>query len=307
LRVDKGMVKKYKNKKAGEKILRTYDQLLKIWGCELIERDVETEYGTVHVIETGKEDGIPMILFHGVGDDSALMWVYNAKRLGERYKLYAIDTMGGPGKSVPNENYNKDFDDIKCIDEVLNGLCMDRAIIVGVSNGAYLVQSYTLNRPEKVIKGICIAGSVAVGGKKMAMLAIIKIFMPEALFPTEKNMVKLVRKLCGSHYTEFSDNSVVMEHFQSVLKGFNNVAMGYHKVDGFSLEEIDKIRGKITYLVGDEDPFQKLGGKRLLIENRMDAIFYEDAGHALNHELHDEINEKIIELVDQAIEREMNV
>lgn len=65
-----------------------------------------------------------MILFHGVGDDSALMWVYNAKRLGERYKLYAIDTMGGPGKSVPNENYNKDFDDIKCIDEVLNGLCM---------------------------------------------------------------------------------------------------------------------------------------------------------------------------------------
>lgn len=43
MRVDKGMVKKYKNKKAGD---------------------------------------------HGVGDDSALMWVYNAKRLGERYKMY---------------------------------------------------------------------------------------------------------------------------------------------------------------------------------------------------------------------------
>ena len=290
------MVKKYRNKKSGEQILRTYDQLLNIWGCDIKERDITTTYGTIHVIETGREDGTPLVLFHGVGDDAALMWVYNAKRLGEHYKVYAIDTMGGPGKSVPNENYNKDFDDIKCIDEVLNGLAVEKAVIAGVSNGAYLVQTYTLKRPERVIKGICIAGSVAVGGKKMAMLAILKIFMPEALFPTEKNMVKLVRKLCGSHYTEFSGNPVVMEHFRSVLKGFNNAAMGYHKVEGFTPEEIDKIRPKITYLVGEEDPFQKLGGRELLIENKMDAIFYKDAGHALNHELYDEINEKIIEL-----------
>ncbi len=290
------MVKKYRNKKAGEQILRTYDQLLNIWGCDIKERDITTTYGTIHVIETGREDGTPLVLFHGVGDDAALMWVYNAKRFGENYKVYAIDTMGGPGKSVPNENYNKDFDDIKCIDEVLNGLAVEKAVIAGVSNGAYLVQAYTLKRPERVIKGICIAGSVAVGGKKMAMLAILKIFMPEALFPTEKNMVKLVRKLCGSHYTEFSGNPVVMEHFRSVLKGFNKAAMGYHKVEGFTPEEIDKIRPKITYLVGEEDPFQKLGGRELLIENKMDAIFYKDAGHALNHELHDEINEKIIEL-----------
>lgn len=290
------MVKKYRNKKAGEQILRSYDQLLNIWGCDIKERDITTTYGTIHVIETGREDGTPLVLFHGVGDDAAQMWVYNAKRLGEHYKVYAIDTMGGPGKSVPNENYNKDFDDIKCIDEVLNRLAVEKAVIAGVSNGAYLVQAYTLKRPERVIKGICIAGSVAVGGKKMAMLAILKIFMPEALFPTEKNMVKLVRKLCGSHYTEFSGNPVVMEHFRSVLKGFNNAAMGYHKVEGFTPEEIDKIRPKITYLVGEEDPFQKLGGRELLIENKMDAIFYKDAGHALNHELHDEINEKIIEL-----------
>ncbi|MCR5720269.1 MAG: hypothetical protein K6F84_06855, partial [Lachnospiraceae bacterium] len=100
----------------------------------------------------------------------------------------------------------------------------------------------------------------------------------------------------------FCENPVVMEHFGSILKGFNNAAMGYHKVEGFSPSEIDAIREKITYLVGEKDPFQKLGGKELLIENRMDAVFYEDAGHALNHELHDEINERIIELVDSATE-----
>lgn len=301
------MVKKYRSNKAGDRILRTYDQLLKSWECDIVERDIKTTYGTIHVIETGTEDGTPLVLFHGVGDDSALMWVYNAGRLGERYKVYAIDTMGGPGKSIPNENYNKDFDDIRCIDEVMDGLGIERAVFAGVSNGAYLVQTYTLNRPEKVIKGICLAGSVAVGGKKMAMLAILKVFFPEALFPTDKNMVRLVRKLCGSHYTEFSDNPIVMEHFKSILKGFNNASMGYHKVEGFSPEEIDKIRGKITYLVGEEDPFQKLGGKDLLIQYKMDTIFYEDAGHAINHELHDEINEKIIELADKAVAGEMNI
>lgn len=68
------------------------------------------------MIECGTEDSPALVLFHGVGDDSALMWIYNAPELGRHFHLYAIDTMGGPGKSVPNGNYNKEFDDVRWID-----------------------------------------------------------------------------------------------------------------------------------------------------------------------------------------------
>ncbi len=289
-------MKKYKSPKRGQAILATYDRLLSSWACETQERDVETVYGTTHVIECGQEKDTPLVLFHGVGDDAALMWIYNAPALSGHFHLYAVDTMGGPGKSVPNENYNKDFDDILWIDGIMDGLGIGRALFAGVSHGGYLVQAYELNRPDRVIKGISISGTVPMGGKKNSMKAMMKIFLPEALFPTDKNVYKLIRKLSGDHYAVFTENPDIMAHYKALLKGFNNMAMGYHKISAFSPEEAQQIRGKIVYLVGNEDPFQKLGGKDLLVQNHMNAVFYNHAGHGLNHELSEEINQKIISI-----------
>ena len=158
-------MKKYRSEKSGQAILATYDRLLSSWQCGTKERDVETEYGTTHVIECGTEDTPALVLFHGVGDDSALMWIYNAPELEKHFHLYAIDTMGGPGKSVPNGNYNREFDDVRWIDGVLDALDIEKAFFAGVSMGGYLVQVYTLMRPERVMKAISISGTVPVGGK----------------------------------------------------------------------------------------------------------------------------------------------
>ena len=287
-------MKVYRSRKSGQVIRETYDRLLSLWECELRERDVETEYGTTHIIECGQEENPPLVLFHGVGDDSALMWIFNAPELSRYFHIFAIDTLGGPGKSVPNGNYNKDFDDIRWIDGVLDALRVDRAYFAGVSHGGYLVQAYTLHRPEKVIRTISISGTVPVGGKKNSMTAMMKIFLPEALFPTDRNVVKLIRKMSGKHSEVFTENRGIMAHYKALLKGFNNMAMGYHKIIAFSPEEVDRIRDRVVYLAGTEDPFEKLGGREILLKNHMNAVFYDGAGHGLNHELAEEINRKII-------------
>ena len=95
-------MKVFKSEKSKKKILETYDELVKMWGVKYKENEVETVYGITHVIECGNEESPPLILFHGVGDNSALMWIYNAKVLSEKYHIFAIDTIGGPGKSIPN-------------------------------------------------------------------------------------------------------------------------------------------------------------------------------------------------------------
>ena len=291
-------MKVYRNKKAGKKIIETYDRLLENWGCDYLEKDIETTFGTTHIIETGKEDGEPVILFHGVGDDSALMWIFNAKALGEKFKLYALDTIGGPGKSRPNENYKDKYDDVIWIDEVLSKLGLQKATFIGVSMGGYLVQLYSLRRPEKVVKAISISGAVHAGTKKKGAKTLMSIFLPEALFPTDKNVVKLLKKLSGKYYAVFTENELILEHYKYLLKGFNNMAMNPHNVSGgFNSEEVDKIRDKVVFLVGDEDPFEKLGGKQLMLDLNMNVTFYPDAGHGLNHELADEINQKIIEIM----------
>ena len=293
-------MKVYRSEKSGRAIRETYDRLLAAWGCDIKEREIATVYGITHVIECGREDGPDLVLFHGVGDDAALMWIYNAAELGKHFHLYAVDTIGGPGKSVPNEHYDREFDDIRWIDETLDGLGIGQAFFAGVSHGGYLVQYYTLRRPERVRQAISISGTVPVGGKKSSMLGMMKIFLPEALLPTDKNVGKLLRKLSGESYAVFTENRDIMAHYKCLLRGFNNMAMGYHKVVGFTPEEVDSIRGRVVYLVGTEDPFEKLGGRRILEENHMNAVFYEGAGHGLNHELADEINRKMISIFREA-------
>lgn len=288
-------MKVYKSKEEQKKILQSYDKLLLQWSCDKSEYDIETIYGSTHVIECGDKNLPTLVLFHGVGDDSALMWIYNAAFLSKHFHIFAIDTIGGPGKSIPNENYNKDFDDILWIDQVLDGLKIEKAFFAGVSNGGYLLQYYTLKRPQRVIKGISIASAVPAGKRKGLIPPLFKIFLPEALFPSDKNVLKLMKKICGKNYHVFTDNPDIMFHWKSLLQGFNNMAMGFHKVRFFTDQEVDSIRDKIVYLAGEEDPFQKLGGKEALQAYRMNAVFYPDAGHGLNHELAEEINQKILE------------
>jgi len=291
-------MKVYKSKIAEKNILRTYDLLLNQWEIEVEKRMISTCYGDTHVIVCGKEDGIPLVLFHGVGDDSALMWIYNAKQLGEHFRLYAIDTLGGPGKSKIGRKYNKEFDDVLWIDEILEKLQLTKVHLAGVSHGGYLVQIYTLMRPEKVEKGICLAAAVPVGKNGSPMKTMIKVFLPEALFPTKVNIEKLVRKLSGKNYEVFTRHSLIMEHYGWLLKGFNNMAMKHHKVRNFTIEEVNRIRSKLYYLVGNEDPFQKIGGKDALIEMKMNVKFYDGVGHGINHEISAEINEAIIEIIE---------
>jgi pimeloyl-ACP methyl ester carboxylesterase len=65
----------------------------------------------------------------------------------------------------------------------------------------------------------------------------------------------------------------------------------------FSDEQVSAIRGKTLYLIGDADPFARLGGKQLLLRYKMNARFFPDAGHGINHEIADEINQVLIEIL----------
>ncbi|MDR0897803.1 MAG: alpha/beta hydrolase [Oscillospiraceae bacterium] len=291
-------MKKYLSAKAGKHIIDTYDELLKAWDVPFDEINLEGAYGTTHIITVGEKKNPPMVLFHGVGDDAALMWLYNAKALAKAYRLYAVDTLGGPGKSEPGAGYDKQFDDVKWIDELFDGLQLESAVLVGVSHGGYLAQLYTLNRPQRVKRAVCLASTVPVSAGGSPMKTMMKIFMPEALFPTKNNTLRLLRKLSGKNSAAFTDHPLIMEHYRWLLWGFNNMAMGYHKVEYFTDAQVDAIRDKAVYLMGEADPFAKLGGQALLLRYKMHARFFPDVGHGINHEIADEINQILMVLTE---------
>lgn len=288
-------MKRFRSKKSEMKLGMTSERLLAQWGVEITPSEISTCYGSTYVHVFGKVDAPPLVLFHGVADDSALMWVYNAAGLASHFRLYAVDTLGGPGKSVPNKSYDQSFDAALWIDQVLGGLKLGEVNMAGVSHGGYLVQHYTLMRTERVIKAAALASSVPVASAAQTMRMMMGIFLPEALFPTKRSIRKLLSKLTGANEAAFLDNPLIVQHFTTLLRGYNNMAMRPHKPIRFSDEQIERIKPKLLYLLGEQDPFAIRGGKQHLQHYSMNAKYFPEAGHGINHELPERINAELIQ------------
>ncbi|MCX7709530.1 MAG: alpha/beta hydrolase [Clostridia bacterium] len=289
------MMKRFKSEEGKRLIYESYNKLLTLWGVDLEQTDIETTFGSTHVITVGQHENPPLLLFHGVGDNSALMWIYNIQELARHFFVIAADTIGGPGKSEPNEHYFKSFTQAQWIDDILNAFNIDSAYIAGVSNGAYLTQHYAMKRPERVPKIVCMSGSIACKSAPNPLFRMMKVFLPEALIPTEKNARKLLRKMCGPNSTVFENNQELMRHWVYLLKYFNNRAMMSHKIVRFGDNEIATIRDKALFLLGDCDRLSYHDAAiKAFQEHRLNYKIVQNAGHALNHEQADLINGEIV-------------
>lgn len=278
------MIKKYKSVRGGQELIASYDRLLGEWGVPVTEKDIPTPFGSTHVLLAGDPASPPLLLFHGVGDDAALMWVVNARNLAAHFHLIAVDTIGGPGKSEPNEAYFSRFDQAAWIDSLLDALNLAQVNVAGVSNGAYLTQLYAAKRPERVRRAVCMAGGLAVQGQKSPLWRMMKVFLPEALFPTEKNARKLMGKLCANPEALFRQ-AELMRHWLCLLKYFNNASMSKHRITGFNDAEIGLIRERTRFLIGCGDPLGNAAGSAALLDRYgMNYRLVEQAGHAINHE-----------------------
>ena len=287
-------MRKYKNASGGRLILETYDLLLQTWGVSFQEEDIDTTFGRTHLVMAGDPQAPPLLLFHGVGDDSAFMWRYNAYELARHFHVYAIDTIGGPGKSEPNQQYFAAFDPVIWLDDVLAAKKLNQVYLAGVSNGAYLVQRYIVNRPHNVIRAVCLAGGIAVKGHKGPMLKMMLLFLPEALFPSEKNMKKLVVKLTASPEKLISD-PLNMRHWHALLKYFNNRYMMAHKPAGFTDAEIAVIKEKALFLIGSSDRLVYSSESLALLDQyQLNCRIIEGAGHAVNHEQPDVVHQEML-------------
>lgn len=290
-------MKRYKGSSGKQFIYDSYDLLLHSWGVDFEEKDIETSYGQTHVITVGNAENPPLLLFHGTADNSAMMWIYNIQALSDQFYVIAIDAIGGSGKSEPNAAYFKSFNQAAWIDDIYDALNLHTANICGVSYGAYLSYYYALMRPDKVNRAICLAGRIP-SSQFEVFAKMTAAFLPEALFPSEKNCKKLLRKLSGSHYSIFEENEELMKHWYYLLKYFNNQSMMKHKIELHEDAEISKLREKAIFLIGEHDRLSNYPKAiKRLEENRLPYKIINDAGHALNHEKANDVNKEIIDFL----------
>jgi pimeloyl-ACP methyl ester carboxylesterase len=104
--------------------------------------------GDVRLFCTDEGEGPAVVLVHGLGADSH-DWNWQIPELARRYRTVAVDLRGHGASSVPASGYGiaEHVDDLVA---VLDGLGIDRAVVVGHSLGGLVVAAFAISYPDRV-------------------------------------------------------------------------------------------------------------------------------------------------------------
>ena len=110
---------------------------------------VATRFGRTHMLAAGPKEAEPVLLIPGVAG-CAPLWRRQFPELSRRFRVYALDIPGQPGRSDPNPPsfLNEDYPAWLC--DVLDGLGIQRAHVAGVSVGAWVAMRLAIHAPERV-------------------------------------------------------------------------------------------------------------------------------------------------------------
>ncbi|TQF07308.1 alpha/beta fold hydrolase [Kitasatospora acidiphila] len=122
---------------------------MELWPSPRRELDVETAYGTVHVHHYGPQTGEPIVLLHGHAGHAS-NWYPQIAALGENHPVYAIDTLDDPGRSVQRAVATGSEENAAWLSEVFAGLGLERIHLVGLSYGGWLTLNQAIHAPERL-------------------------------------------------------------------------------------------------------------------------------------------------------------
>ena len=141
----------FKSPKGEAEYLAAYAAMMQYWPVPYAEFDIPGPYGCTHLVASGPQDAPALVLLHG-GRASLTMWSANVADLSRNYRVYAIDIMGQPGKSVPDKTFQKREDLIPWFSGLLDALKITKASLVGQSYGGWFALFYALRAPQRVSK-----------------------------------------------------------------------------------------------------------------------------------------------------------
>lgn len=286
-------MKIFKNEKKEKMFFESYNEILGKWKCDFEEVDIETSFGITHCILCGQPSNPPLLMFHGVGDNSAVMWVLNIDELSKHFYCIAVDTLGGPGKSIPNDNYKKYFSQLEWQTEILNKFKLEKTNLVGVSNGAYMAYNLCVKQSQRILKAVCIEGGMVKNPFK-AIITTLKMIFPEILIPTDKNMKRIFNKLVSPNSKIYNENPEIIDHIILAMNCHNRNAMFLHKIDKYDDKEGISQNSKLLFLLGDYKINEKNDFIDILKAGDYNFKVIKNAGHGLNHEQYINCNQEII-------------
>ncbi len=135
-----------------------YDRALKRLGIDYETLVVPTRFGVCHLLAVGPKDAKPIVLLHG-NEGNAVSWRPQLIELQASFRLYALDIIGSVGKSAPTRLAYDNDDHAIWLSDALTVLGIERANLVGISNGSWLIIKLANYAPQRVARAAMLSAN----------------------------------------------------------------------------------------------------------------------------------------------------
>jgi len=283
----------FKKKSDKAEYLKSYDNALKLWKVPFKEEDIITSYGTAHILIAGQKNAEPLVLLHGM-DASSTMWYPNIEALAKNHRIYAIDFLMEPGKSIScGETLNK-TDVITWYSEIFDHFDLKKIKVVGASRGGWVGTLLATQENSRITKLVLLSPAQTfetIDSKRKALPALML-----KLFPNERKLNKTLKAF--SYYPEKIDTLYKQQFYLANKFAKSNSSM--LQMTPFSKEDLKNLNIPVLVLVGDhdvinsEDSLEK--AKELLPKSKAEEI--KNAGHFLTIDQAKLVNKKIMDFLN---------
>lgn len=259
----------FKDEKAELAFMSAYDRVLESWPVPYESRFVPTTYGKTHVLVTGPEDAEPLVLMHGK-NGTAAMWGANIAALSSAHRVYSVDAIGDVGKSNATRVFSDRAGLAEWLTEVLDGLGIEKADMVGLSVGGFLTASYALEMPDRLNKIVLLAPAATFSS--LARSFVIQ-GMLSGMTGSSLIIKRFIRSIVGSKSLHKSD---LLHLLFLSMKGERFIMRLPPRA--LSDEELKSLRVPVLFVVGEKEWINKDKATRAieraerLIENIQTAI-----------------------------------
>jgi pimeloyl-ACP methyl ester carboxylesterase len=261
----------------GEHAVRSgYRKLLELWPVPAEQRVVPTGQGDTFVVTCGRAGAPPLVLLHGTGANT-MMWAGQVGTWAEHFRVHAIDMIGEPGLSAPSRPPLASDAHAAWLDEVFDGLALDRSAIVGTSLGGWLALDFAIRRPHRVTRLALMAPS-GVGRQKWGVLVTAILLRP---FGRRGQLIALRRALgVPAAATTASPEAIALYDFTLLVQ--RHFRPRLDRLPRFGTPALAALDVPMLTIVGGRDAMLDSHQTRRRLEHAGKPVhFLPDAGHLL--------------------------
>lgn len=278
----------------GLSYVQAYDKALLLWQIPFEEKDLKTSFGNAHVIVCGPINAEPLILLHGM-NASSTMWYPNITALSKQYRVYAIDFLLEPGKSLCEGDMNSTDQIVTWYYEIFDQLQLKKFNLLGASRGGWLAINIALHAQSRIDKIALLSPAQAFTWIKPGADIISNVSY--SMVPKRKRL----RNVLSTMTFDVDKISQVYINQYYIATKEANTNKCILQMTPFSEEQLKSLNVPILVLIGDKDIInneKSLEKAKKYLPN-VETETIKNAGHFLSIDQSEIIDRKVLDFLNK--------